>query len=91
MFKHKFELKMWDTKDKVSAKARFDRPKAFRLPQSKAVEEMDLDTIRKMLQHDGKRNIFLGTGLSSLLPNEKCMYNIIAKNCVGCIALTDSN
>ncbi|XP_067683346.1 uncharacterized protein [Haliotis asinina] len=35
MFNHKIELRVWDTKDKVSTRARFDRPKAFRLPQAK--------------------------------------------------------
>ncbi|XP_075177362.1 uncharacterized protein CFAP92 isoform X1 [Anomaloglossus baeobatrachus] len=29
--KHEIRVKMWSTKDKVSAKARFDRPKAFRV------------------------------------------------------------
>lgn len=32
MYNHTLELKIWDTKDKVSPRARFDRPKAFRLP-----------------------------------------------------------
>ena len=32
---HTIELRIWDTRDKLSAKARFDRPKAFRLPQAK--------------------------------------------------------
>lgn len=35
------ELKIWDTKDKVSPRARFDRPKAFRLPSSKGPEESE--------------------------------------------------
>ncbi|XP_043934019.1 uncharacterized protein KIAA1257 homolog [Protopterus annectens] len=38
LLSHKVIFKVWDTKDKVSAKARFDRPKAFRLPQSKPGE-----------------------------------------------------
>ncbi|XP_048243138.1 uncharacterized protein LOC124146111 isoform X2 [Haliotis rufescens] len=41
MFNHKLELRVWDTKDKVSTRARFDRPKAFRLPQAKAGEDLD--------------------------------------------------
>lgn len=32
LFSHTMEFKIWDTKDKVSPRARFDRPKAFRLP-----------------------------------------------------------
>lgn len=65
MFSHKVELKVWDTKDKVSAKARFDRPKAFRLPQSKAPDEIDLDIIRELLSQEGKTNVHLGVGLPS--------------------------
>ncbi|XP_041081427.1 uncharacterized protein cfap92 [Polyodon spathula] len=30
---HKIDFKIWDTKDRLSAKARCDKPKAFRLPQ----------------------------------------------------------
>jgi len=67
LFNHQFELKVWDTKDKVSAKARFDRPKAFRLPQTKNQDEIDLDCIRSILKQDGKQFIHLGSGSSSLL------------------------
>lgn len=35
LFKHTMILRVWDTKDKMSTRARFDRPKAFRLPQPK--------------------------------------------------------
>lgn len=62
MFKHKFVLKVWDSKDKVSARARFDRPKAFRLPPTKTVDEIDLDTIRELLLKEGKTNMHLGKG-----------------------------
>jgi len=75
MFDHKFELKMWDTKDKVSAKARFDRPKAFRLPQTKNHDEVDLEAIRSMLKQAGKETIHLGTGSSSLLSQSKGMMD----------------
>ena len=33
------EFKIWDTKDKVSPRARFDRPKAFRLPGLRGPED----------------------------------------------------
>lgn len=33
LFSHKLELRIWDSKDKCSTRARFDRPKAFRIPQ----------------------------------------------------------
>ena len=39
MFSHSMELKIWDTKDKVSPRARFDRPKAFRIPASRGPED----------------------------------------------------
>lgn len=61
MFKHKCELKFWDSKDKVSAKARFDRPKAFRLPATKSADEVDLDNVRSLLQLEGKINRLLGS------------------------------
>lgn len=35
------ELKIWDTKDKVSPRARFDRPKAFRIPASRGAEDSE--------------------------------------------------
>ena len=65
MFKHDFELKIWDTKDKVSARARFDRPKAFRLPATKAADEVDLHVIRELLLNEGKTNLHLGAGMMS--------------------------
>ena len=38
---HKVTFRVWDTKDRVSTKARNDRPKAFRLPQTRSGEETD--------------------------------------------------
>lgn len=32
LHQHTLEVKVWNAKDKLSARARFDRPKAFRLP-----------------------------------------------------------
>ena len=32
LYKHTLELRIWNTKSKLSARARYDRPKAFRLP-----------------------------------------------------------
>ncbi|XP_066284865.1 uncharacterized protein [Branchiostoma lanceolatum] len=32
LYRHELKLRIWDSKDKVSPRARFDRPKAFRLP-----------------------------------------------------------
>lgn len=32
LYNHELELKVWNTKTKLSARARYDRPKAFRLP-----------------------------------------------------------
>ena len=53
MFNHTLELKIWDTKDKVSAKARFDRPKTFRLPTSRGGDERDIEKIKKLLLKNG--------------------------------------
>ena len=41
LFDHQAMLKLWDSKDKVSAKARFDRPKAFRLPSRHNLHGLD--------------------------------------------------
>ena len=70
MFQHTFELKLWDTKDKVSAKARFDRPKAFRLPQAKTQDEVDLESLKSKL-NDNKGIIHLGSGSSTLIDHNK--------------------
>ncbi|XP_077134713.1 uncharacterized protein CFAP92 [Ranitomeya variabilis] len=40
--KHEIRVKMWSTKDKVSAKARFDRPKAFRVSTVKDGEDSEV-------------------------------------------------
>ena len=32
LFSHSVNVRFWDTKDKVSVRAKFDRPKVFRLP-----------------------------------------------------------
>ncbi|MCI4390182.1 hypothetical protein PGIGA_G00119660 [Pangasianodon gigas] len=41
MSSHKITFRLWDTKDRVSPKAKYDRPKAFRLPQGRRVEDPD--------------------------------------------------
>ena len=41
LFSHSMELKIWDTKDRVSPRARFDRPKAFRIPASRGPEDQE--------------------------------------------------
>ncbi|XP_070192982.1 uncharacterized protein [Littorina saxatilis] len=41
LYNHTLELRVWDTKDKCSTRARFDRPKAFRLPQPKPGESSE--------------------------------------------------
>jgi hypothetical protein len=47
MYNHTLELKIWDTKDRVSPRARFDRPKAFRLPA--AGDEGDDSCVRGLV------------------------------------------
>ncbi|KAL1007865.1 hypothetical protein UPYG_G00092710 [Umbra pygmaea] len=46
---HKFTLRIWDTKDRVCAKARYDRPKLFQLPQSRPGEDQDVGGIKSMV------------------------------------------
>lgn len=41
MASHKVTVRVWDSKDKISFKARNDRPKAFRLPQERSGEDSD--------------------------------------------------
>lgn len=41
MASHKVTFRLWDTKERVSPKAKFDRPKAFRYPQGRRVEDPD--------------------------------------------------
>lgn len=41
LFVHTMDFKIWDSKDKVSPRARFDRPKAFRLPASRSPEDLE--------------------------------------------------
>eukprot|EP00795_Rhopilema_esculentum_P002461 gene2461-18118_t len=53
MFNHSLELKIWDSKERVSPRARFDRPKAFKLPQLRADEEFDIENIKKLLRKHG--------------------------------------
>uniref|UniRef100_A0A9J8DAL0 Si:dkey-57n24.6 n=1 Tax=Cyprinus carpio carpio TaxID=630221 RepID=A0A9J8DAL0_CYPCA len=45
---HKITVRVWDSKDKVSFKARNDRPKAFRLPQERTGEDPEQMVGRKM-------------------------------------------
>ena len=41
LYDHVFHLRIWDSKHKVSPRARFDQPKAFRLPASKKTSDSD--------------------------------------------------
>ncbi|XP_053378149.1 uncharacterized protein LOC123529262 isoform X2 [Mercenaria mercenaria] len=41
LYDHTLELRIWDTKDKVGTRARFDRPKLFKLPSLKHGEDVD--------------------------------------------------
>ena len=36
LYDHTVNLHVWDSKEKLATRARFDRPKAFRLPQGKS-------------------------------------------------------
>ena len=41
---------MWDAKEKVSPRARFDRPKAFKLPPARSTEESEIENIKKLIE-----------------------------------------
>ena len=41
MFSHTVNIRFWDTKDKVSVRAKFDRPKVFRLPPPPGPKPVD--------------------------------------------------
>lgn len=41
MSTHKITFRLWDTKDRVSSKAKYDRLNAFRLPQARREEDSD--------------------------------------------------
>lgn len=41
MSSHKVIFRLWDTRDKVSPKAKYDRPNAFRLPQGRSTKDPD--------------------------------------------------
>ena len=51
LYDHVFHLRIWDGKNKVSPRARFDQPKAFRLPASKKSDSDD--------ECGGRQNNFL--------------------------------
>ncbi|XP_056591395.1 uncharacterized protein cfap92 isoform X1 [Triplophysa dalaica] len=46
---HKIAVKVWDSKDKISFRARNDRPKAFRLPQESGEDPNEMVGIKKMV------------------------------------------
>ncbi|XP_040264723.1 uncharacterized protein KIAA1257 homolog [Bufo bufo] len=60
--KHQIHVKVWSTKDKVSAKARFDRPKAFRVSTVKQGEDPEVKHLvlnqRKLFEDSLPRQSF---------------------------------
>jgi len=36
LYDHTLELRIWDTRDKIGTRAKFDRPKLFKLPSLKS-------------------------------------------------------
>ena len=56
MFNHSMELKMWDAKEKVSPRARFDRPKAFKLPPARGMEESEIENIKWLIERKPRGN-----------------------------------
>ena len=45
LYNHVFCLRIWEGKNKVSPRARFDQPKAFRLPASKKTSDSEDDVV----------------------------------------------
>ncbi|KAG9483675.1 hypothetical protein GDO78_009544 [Eleutherodactylus coqui] len=61
--KHQIHVRMWSSKDKVSAKARFDRPKAFRVSTVKQGDEPEVKQLvlnqRKLFEDSLPRQSFI--------------------------------
>ncbi|XP_053545373.1 uncharacterized protein CFAP92 [Bombina bombina] len=49
--KHKVQVKIWDTKEKVSSKARFDKPRTFKVRKGDYSEDEIRDLILSQIKH----------------------------------------
>ncbi|XP_075689941.1 uncharacterized protein CFAP92 [Rhinoderma darwinii] len=80
---HQIHVKMWSTKDKVSAKARFDRPKAFRVSTVKQGEDPEVKQLilnqRKLFEDSLPRQSFILEKNGSMVYQEG--YNTRALKC----------
>ena len=60
LYNHVLEVRVWNTKTKLSARARYDRPKAFRLPAPTArrtqlsLDSEDLDVSDRLVRRPSK-------------------------------------
>ncbi|KAG8556830.1 hypothetical protein GDO81_018220 [Engystomops pustulosus] len=81
--KHQICVKMWSTKDKVSAKARFDRPKAFRVSTVKQGDDPEVKQLilnqRKLFEESLPRQSFVLDKNGNLMHQDD--YNAQALNC----------
>ncbi|XP_033114402.1 uncharacterized protein LOC117114896 [Anneissia japonica] len=60
LFDHTLQLRIWESREKVSARARFDRPKVFRLPQAKPGEDYeDVGGVRSLVMKQSQSYIAL--------------------------------
>ncbi|XP_071961619.1 uncharacterized protein [Antedon mediterranea] len=60
LFDHTLQLRIWESREKVSARARFDRPKVFRLPQAKPGEDFeDVGGVRSLVMKQSQSYIAL--------------------------------
>ena len=66
MFNHSLDLKIWDAKEKVAPRARFDRPKAFKMPQMRASEESEIEHMKKLISMPLK-DVQTDIGIPSLI------------------------
>ncbi|XP_069823209.1 uncharacterized protein CFAP92 [Dendropsophus ebraccatus] len=81
--KHQIHVRMWSTKDKVSAKARFDRPKAFRVSTVKQGEDPEVKQLilnqRKLFEESLPRQSFILEKNGNIVYQND--YNIQAPKC----------
>ncbi|XP_074646485.1 uncharacterized protein LOC141902581 [Tubulanus polymorphus] len=52
--KHDLDLRIWDMKEKCSSRAKFDRPKAFKLPSAKGEDTDDIGGVKSMVLKQAK-------------------------------------
>ncbi|XP_002663836.5 uncharacterized protein CFAP92 isoform X1 [Danio rerio] len=84
MASHKITVKVWDSKEKLSFKARNDRPKAFRLPQDRSGEDPDqMGGIKKVvckMRAMNEENLRTRKSVSGISPTKKTLFPEITEH-----------